>query len=395
MQKCGLLLGSDPYDNDSDRPIWVHAVSVGEVMATISFIKEIKRKYPGRRVVLSTVTATGNFTARRNVKAADSVIFFPFDFAWVVKRLISRIKPVVFITLETEIWPNFLRELNRQGIPSMIISGRISRKSFKSYYFFRFFFKKVLSYLSYFCMQTQGDAARLIKIGANPERVFVSGNIKFDHQIPAITEDEKENIYRMLHINNKQNIIIAGSTHRGEEEIVIDVYRILKNHIEDLVLIIAPRHPERFDEVADLLKNNDICYERRSCLVDIPPDISCEVILLDTIGELSKIYSIATIVFVGGSLVPVGGHNVLEPAVFRKPVIFGKYMGNFSEISRILKRRNAAVQVENMEDFKDHAMRLFNDREVCRKTGETAFEVIMENSGALKKSMEILERLNV
>jgi 3-deoxy-D-manno-octulosonic-acid transferase len=393
FQKCGMFPLQHIKTVLKSSPIWIHAVSVGEVMAAVPLIKEIKKGYPDVPVLLSTVTETGNLTAQRNAKDADHVIYFPFDYPFIVRRVISKIKPLVFVALEAEIWPNFLKELNRQGIPPMIVSGRISYNSFKNYYFCRLFFKKVISNIKYFCMQTRTDAEKVISIGAKPEKVIVTGNIKFDHQIPAIAQEEKESIYKDLNINRDQNIFIAGSTHRGEEEIIIEVYQVLKRKFPDLVFILAPRHPERFDEVEGLLKQADIPYIRKTALAVASDHISREVILLDTIGELSKIYSIGTIVFIGGSLVPVGGHNVLEPAVFSKPVIFGKFMGNFSEISRILKKKNAALQVSGKDEFIKQAMSLLEDPGLRQQIGETAFKVIRENSGALGKSMKILRAL--
>ena len=241
-----------------------------------------------------------------------------------------------------------------------------------------------------FCMQSRTDAERIINIGAIPEKVIVTGNIKFDQQLPAITPEEKARIYKEIKINSDQNIFIAGSTHKGEEEIIIEVYRALKKKICELVLILAPRHPERFDEVEDLLKQAGIPYIRKTTLMVTSDYVSPEVILLDTIGELAKIYSIGTIVFIGGSLVPIGGHNVLEPAVFSKPVIFGNFMDNFSEISHILKEKKAAIQVSNKDDLIKQSMSLLEDPELCKKIGETVFTVIMENSGALKRSIDFL-----
>jgi 3-deoxy-D-manno-octulosonic-acid transferase len=393
FRKCGLLSLSRVNKTLQSPPVWVHAVSVGEVMAAVPFIKEIKKRYPEVSLLLSTVTETGHFTAQRNAKEADLIIFFPFDFPFIVRRMISKIRPLVFVSLETEIWPNFLRELARQGIKSMIVNGRISSNSFKNYYFFRFFFKKVLSIISHFSMQTPTDAERIIKIGAPPARVMVSGNIKFDQQVPPIAPEEKEQICKELKVMENRKIFIAGSTHRGEEEMVIDVYRTLKEKIHDLVLLLAPRHPERFDEVEEILKQTDITYIRQTALQAGSIHRSPDVILLDTIGELAKIYSIGTIVFIGGSLVPVGGHNVLEPAVFSKPVIFGKFMGNFSEISRILKDKNAAIQVSDKEEFTKQAIHLLETPEICNQIGSNAFEVVKQNSGAVNKSVDILARI--
>ena len=218
MQKCGFSTESPSFKKLKTRPVWIHAVSVGEVMATAPLVNIIKRTYPDVPIILSTVTETGNFTAQHNTKGIDQVIYFPFDYNFIVKKVISKISPLLFVTLETELWPNFSRELHLQNIPSMVISGRISSESFKSYSFFNFFFKRVLSNIDCFCMQTKTDADRIIHIGASSEKVDVTGNIKFDLQIPGITTEEKTEVQNNLHINDSLKIFIAGSTHRGEEE---------------------------------------------------------------------------------------------------------------------------------------------------------------------------------
>jgi len=393
IQKCGFYTKSQSFKKLKKRPVWIHAVSVGEVMATTPLVKLIKKTYPDLPIILSTVTETGNFTAQHNTKGVDQVIYFPFDYNFIVKRVISKISPLLFVTLETELWPNFSRELQLQNIPSMVISGRISSESFKSYSFFSFFFKRVLSNIDCFCMQTKTDADRIIHIGASSEKVVVTGNIKFDLQIPGITTEEKNEVQNNLHIKDSQKIFIAGSTHRGEEEIIIKVFTALKKKINNLVLILAPRHPERFDEVEDLLKSSKIPYLRKTALSKTSKENQHHVILLDTIGELAKSYSIADIVFIGGSLVPVGGHNVLEPAVFSKPVIYGKHMDNFREVVSLLQKKKGAIQVNNVGEFIEQSLLLLNNKELCRQIGETSFKVIKENSGAVNKSMVILKKI--
>jgi len=393
FQKCGLMPKEMRAVLSDKNPIWIHAVSVGEVMATAPLIREIKKTYPDIPILLSTVTETGNFTARHNTRGADHVIYFPFDLNFIVAKMIRTVHPVLFVTLETELWPNFSRCLRLNHIPSMVVSGRISSESFKSYRFFRFFFKKVLTNIDCFCMQTRTDAERIISIGAAPEKVTVAGNIKFDLQIPAITDDEKKDLYKNLHISNRQTIFIAGSTHRGEEEIIIRVFSQLRGKKANLVLLLAPRHPERFDETADLLKKSGLPFVRKTDLAASPAIADKSVILLDTIGELAKSYSIADIVFIGGSMVPVGGHNVLEPAVFSKPVIYGPYMDNFREMSKLLQEKKAAIQVRDTGEFIRQARALLADRALRQKIGETAFAVIRENSGAVDKSMEALIKL--
>ena len=387
LEKCGMLKPSA----GPGQPIWVHAVSVGEVMAAVPLIREIKRRFPDIPLVVSTITQTGNQTAKRHLGLADRIIYFPYDYAFIVRRVVRAIGPRAFIMLETEIWPNFLRELSRRAVPVLMISGRISEQSFKNYKLFSFFFKQVLAHIDQLCMQTAEDAQRIISIGARAGRVLVGGNIKFDLQVPPITLLEQERLRCTFGFGPDQRIFIAGSTHRGEEEIVLDVFAAIRKRFPEAVLILAPRHPERFDEAEALLLQSGLAYVRRTALSGAPHAQGFGVILLDTIGELSKTYSLGTIVFIGGSLVPVGGHNVLEPAVFAKPVIFGRYMHNFREIARMLLQKNAGIQVAGLEQFREEALRLMENPDACREMGHNAFRVIQENSGAVRRSVDMLD----
>lgn len=387
LEKCGMLKPRAGFG----RPIWVHAVSVGEVMAAVPLIKEIKQRFPDVPLVVSTITETGNQTAHRNLKQADRIIYFPFDYPFIVRRVVRAVNPRVFIMLETEIWPNFLRELSRRSIPVLMISGRISERSFRNYKLFSFFFKRVLAQVSRLCMQTAEDAQRIIDIGAPQERVVVGGNIKFDLQVPPITLQEQERLRSDFGFDPEQQVFIAGSTHKGEEEIIIAVFSAIRRRFPQAALILAPRHPERFDEVDGLLRQSGLLYARRTVLKQKPRARELGVILLDTIGELFKTYSMGTVVFIGGSLVPVGGHNVLEPAVFGKPVIFGRHMHNFREIARMLLQKNAGIQVTGQEQFAAQALQLFENPDACGEIGRNAFGVIQENIGAVRRSVDMLE----
>jgi 3-deoxy-D-manno-octulosonic-acid transferase len=386
-EKCGML---KPRAGDG-RPIWVHAVSVGEVMAAVPLMKEMKQRFPDVPLVVSTITETGNQTAHRNLKQADRIIYFPFDYPFIVRRVVRAVNPRVFIMLETEIWPNFLRELSRRSIPVLMISGRISERSFRNYKLFGFFFKQVLAQVSRLCMQTAEDAQRIIDIGAPQERVLVGGNIKFDLQVPPITLQEQERLRSDFGFAPDQQVFIAGSTHKGEEEIIIAVFSAIRRRFPQAALILAPRHPERFDEVDVLLRQSGLLYARRTVLNQGPRARELSVILLDTIGELFKTYSMGTVVFIGGSLVPIGGHNVLEPAVFGKPVIFGRHMHNFREIARMLLQKHAGIQVAGLEQFIAQTLHLFENPDACREIGQNAFNVIQENSGAVSRSVDMLE----
>jgi len=378
-----------------ERPFWIHAVSVGEVMATIPLLQEIKRRYPSQKIVLSTVTVTGNYTAAIKASEVDVLIYFPFDYPFIVKRVIKKINPSLFITLETEIWPNFLKELKDSNIPSVVISGRISSHSYHKYRWSRFFFSRVLDNIDAFCMQTEVDSKRIIDIGAKADRVITVGNLKFDQCVPTLCLDETANLYSTLNLNEGQRIFIAGSTHKGEEDIVLEVFKSLKKIYQDLILVLAPRHPERFDEVAHILSRHRLPSIKKTEINMDKSGNHHDVILLDTIGELSKLYSIGTIIFVGGSFVSTGGHNVLEPVAYKKAVIFGPHMENFSEISRSLRASGGGLQVHNREEFLSQAKMLLQNDAVRDKLGEQAFNVIAHNQGAIKKAMEVIERITI
>lgn len=392
VQKLGFLPGDIRALLKGRQPLWIHAVSVGEVMAALPLIRELKKKFPGEKIVISTVTDTGNYTARQQVKAADVVIFFPLDYPGIVGKIISQVNPRLFITLETEIWPNFLHELNRHRIPAVMVSGRISSNSYRQYRFFSFFFRKVLGNISFFCMQSQTDAERIIAMGAQPDRITVTGNLKLNLNIPIRIPEDRKGIFSKLNLSETQNILVAGSTHRGEEEVILTAFRELKKEFPDLVLILAPRHPERFPEVAALLASRGCRSVRRTEITPPAGAGDAEVILLDTIGELFTIYSIGTVIFIGGSLVPIGGHNVLEPAIYKKAILFGPHMDNFLEISQILLEKGAGICVKNEKELRAQARKLLLDGDLRESLGNAALEVIEENQGALRKSVEVIEQ---
>lgn len=367
---------------DGERPIWVHAVSVGEVMAAHPLIRDLKKKYPRRPFLLSTVTVTGNLTARQRVPEADAIFFFPFDYPWTVRRVISRINPAIVLVAETELWPNFFRELRRQGIPSAVINGRISPRSYERYRKFKGFFSLVFRNVDLFCMQTLEDAARIRDIGASPDAVQITGNLKFDQKLTAVVKPA-------LQIVGGRSVITAGSTHRGEEAILLEIFTRLRKKYTDLILIIAPRHPERFNEVCGLVTNSGYECQRRTRLKGPVKDI----VLLDTIGELRAFYGICDIAFVGGSLVKVGGHNLLEPAAVKKPVIFSRYMFNFKEISEAIIRAGGGVLVKDKEELYEQLDSLLADKRRAASMGEQAYQVIAANSGATNRTIEAISGL--
>jgi len=374
------------------HPIWIHAVSVGEVIASIPIIKKIKEAYPQKKIVLSTITSTGNNTARQKIPEIDFLIYFPYDFFFIVKRVLATINPCIFIHTETEIWPNFLFFLHQRKIPSVIVNGRISLKSCRRYKFFGWFFKKVFNKVSAFGMQSFVDYQRVIDIGADPQKVFITGNMKFDQKMPDVNDSYKEELLNELNLGSEDKIFIAGSTHWPEEDIILEVFRQLIKEYPNLILILAPRHPERFSEVERLVKKKGLAVHRKSEIKKHEHSLRSQVILLDTIGELAQFYSIGEIIFVGGSFANIGGHNILEPLVYKKPVIFGPYTQNVSEFVNVLIESGAGISVTTKDDLLFQAQRLLSNKEEAQMCGERGFQVIKVNQGATEKNFKIIKR---
>jgi 3-deoxy-D-manno-octulosonic-acid transferase len=392
-QRMGYLPVS--FNLDGEESIWIHAVSVGEVLTVRALIADLKRRYPTLRIFLSTTTLGGQQVARGNVHDIDAVFYFPFDLSFIVRRTLRLVKPRLFLMMETEIWPNLLRECKTQGVATMMVNGRISARSYPRYRLARAFFRKVLLDVDRFCMQSEESARRLIDIGAEPARVTVTGSLKFDSlDMPGAPTPGRgrDRVLRYFRITSKRPVIIAGSTMRGEEEAVLQAFRRLKNTQGNPLLIVAPRNPERFAEVAQLARDNAFVTMKRS---DLPIDAEprAEVVVLDTIGELAQLYQIATAVFVGGSLVDVGGHNILEPAVFGKPIIFGSHMQNFKEIADAFLSHDAAVQVQSARGLEDALLALLTDPVRRARLGAAARALVESNRGAKDKSLAVIGEL--
>ena len=325
-QRLGYLPIS--FNLESDESIWIHAVSVGEVLTARALLPELRERYPKLRLFLSTTTMTGQQIARSNLRYVDEVFYFPFDLGFIVSRTIKLVKPRLFIMMETEIWPNLLRACARAGVKTMLVNGRISTRSYPRYRIARPFFRHVLRHIDRFCMQSDESARRVIDIGADRDRVQVTGSLKFDSlEIPgaAAPDRGRNRVLRYFRVSPDRPVVIAASTVRNEEEPVLEAFQRIRATMTNALLIIAPRKPERFDDVEKLARRAGWNVARRSELrVDADP--RHDVVILDTIGELAQLYQVATVVFVGGSLVDTGGHNILEPAVFGKPIVFGPYM---------------------------------------------------------------------
>ena len=391
-QRMGFIPQSVQAQLKGSRPIWLHAVSVGEVTASMPIVRKIKEVHPRLKIVLSTITATGNYTAQQKIPEVDCVIYFPYDYFVIVNKVISMINPRIFIHTETEIWPNFLWALHYRGIPSVIVNGRISSASCRRYKLFGWLFKSVFNKISAFGMQSSVDYQRAIDIGADPQRVLLTGNMKFDQKAHDFTTHKREELLKDFSLGFEDRVFIAGSTHSGEEIIILDVFQKLITEYPRLVLILAPRHPERFQEAEKIVKEYGFTPIRKTQISKYERPFHPQVILLDTIGELSRIYTLGDIIFVGGSFVNIGGHNILEPVVHKKPVVFGPYMQNFSEIAQALEESGAGILARTKEDLLVQAKKLLNDKQHAQMLGEKGFQVIQKHQGATDRNMEMVNR---
>jgi len=380
-------LGGFP-DLASKNPIWVHAASVGEVLCAIPLLKKIKQHTPADEIVLTTMTPMGHETAKKLVPEANWILFFPVDHPWIIWRILRKIHPRLLLIAETELWPNLLRSCSRKRIPVILFNGRISEKSFRGYLLFRSIFKRCLESILLFLMQTEEDRSRIIEIGASPDRTKVAGNIKFDQNLPSITPESTLEMFASLNLQGDEAILIAGSTHPGEEEIVIQVFKRLREVHPQLLLILAPRHLDRLKEVEKILRNEGCSWKRRSSLPLLKRNEIPSVILLDTMGELMRLYSIGTIVFIGGSLVSIGGHNPLEPLFYKKCVLFGPYMFNFLEISRRLISEGGAILVKDPEELASQLKRLLLNQRARNEVGERGYQFVKRHRGATERIFE-------
>jgi len=396
--------------------IWIHAVSVGEALSGITLAWRLKEAYPERPLIVSTTTMTGQALARERMAFADAIIYFPLDWAFCARRALTAVRPSLVLVLETEIWPNFLREAGRRKIPVVFVSGRISDRSFARYqsylgvfgFFLRPFLRNALSNASAFLMQSEKDAERVRALGAPADRVQVSGNLKYDLELPSPTP--LSNWFAAeIKRSGRSPVIVAGSVVATEEPHALIAFGTLQGEYPKSLLVLAPRKPECFDAAAEFIDESHRKFIRRSRLpipgpaskqsdgnsnaATIPDDIT--VLLLDSIGELASLYGLADGAFVGGSLVSSGGHNILEPAAFGKIPVFGPSMENFAEIASRFVTAGAAIQVESPEDVGVAWIELFRDPERMKRMSETARQLVANSRGATDRAMvEIAKRLD-
>ena len=369
---------------------WIHAVSVGEAIAAAPLVEGLRRRWPALPLVVSTVTETGARVVRQRFTGLASHRYLPLDFPGASRRVIASIRPAFFVGMETELWPNLLRTLAARGVPAMVANGRLSDRSFRRYRLVRGAMRRVLADVSVFGMQSDEDARRVIALGATPERVVVTGNVK--HEALPDPAGAADLWRRLAGLAPRQMVWIAGSTHRGEEGAVLDAHVAARATRPDLALIIAPRHPERVGEVISLVTSRGFTAVRRSELPGAVPDRATTVIVLDTVGELAQLYSIADVVFVGGSLAPFGGHNMLEPAARAKPVLFGPHTTNFRDAATLLLDSEGGRLVHDSRELGVELIRLLDDPLLRATSGEKAHAAVAAQHGAVGLTLELIER---
>jgi 3-deoxy-D-manno-octulosonic-acid transferase len=392
-QRLGFL--PITFNIDAEESIWIHAVSVGEALTARALAADLKARYPRLRLFLSTTTIAGQQVARRSLSEVDAVFYFPFDWTFIVRRTLRLVRPRLFIMMETEIWPNLLRECRRRGVKTVLINGRISSRSYSRYRLVRPFFRRVLSDVDRFCVQSEESARRLVDLGADASDITVTGSLKFDSlEIPAATAHgrPRERVLRFFRLSPNRTVLVAGSTMRGEESAVLGAFAKIKATMPSALLVLAPRHPQRFTEVERSARDAGFVTIKRSELpIDAEP--RADVVVLDSIGELAQLYQVSTAVFVGGSLEDHGGHNILEPAIFGKPIVFGPYMQNFKEIAEAFLSNDAAIQVQTERELNTALLALVTDPVRRARLGAAARALVEANRGAKTKTLEVIGQL--
>jgi 3-deoxy-D-manno-octulosonic-acid transferase len=397
-QRLGLLPEFAPNEKDV---LWIHCVSVGETNAARPLVTELINNFPDYRLVVSTTTRTGQKLAREIFAGeADFIFFFPFDWRFSVRRVLKIIKPSVVLLMETELWFNFLREASKSGAKIGIVNGRLSKKSVARYLYVRKFVARVLSFVDLALMQEERDAKRLIQLGIDAEKVKVTGNIKFDQKFDEGENNLTRGLRYRFRISKDAPLIIAASTHAPEEKWILQAFSDVRQNTKGKLprLLIAPRHPERFEEVAKLIKEMGLELARRSQKIS-EQDYSAEVILLDSIGELRAAYHLAEIVFVGGSLIPHGGQSILEPAIAQKAIVTGFYTMNFDAATNEFLEHNALVQLPQLNENEISSklagtfLNLLQDAKRREELARNASSVMEKNRGATTKTIELLKPL--
>ena len=372
--------------------IWVHAASVGEIVATSPLIKEFRREFPKSPILVSVVTTSGYEMANRIIKDADSIIYFPLDLPFVSASVFKKIFPRVFLNVETELWPNFLKAAREHRVPVMMVNGRISEKSVKRYKYMFSILRDMIGTVKLFAMASSVDAGYVKQLGAPPELVTVTGNTKFDQTYTDVTPEQRAKILSDMGLTDAKQIFLAGSTHRGEENYVLKAFKAIRENHPKARLVIAPRELLRTREVVALCRAAGFTVGTRTELQKRPP-ANEDIIILDTIGELGQIYSVGDVIYVGGSLISHGGHNILEPAAHGKAIIVGHHMENFKDLHALFKNRNACITVKNDDELAAEAKKLFDEPDERKRLEAETIKIVHENRGASRKSAILLREM--
>lgn len=369
-----------------DEPVWVHAVSVGEVGAAAPLIRALRERFPYAPVLVTTTTPTGYDTVTRQFGETVQHVYFPYDLPWIVRRFLRRFKPRMLLLMETELWPNVIHEARRAALPVVLVNGRMSERSARRYRWLKGFTARMLGALTRVAAQTPADAERLQGLGAPADRISITGSLKFDVHLPASVFEEGAAIRRELGINRP--ILMAGSTRPGEEEVLLDVRARLTGRFPDLLLVVAPRHPERFEQIAEQCRKAGLTLARRSAGDACGAEVA--VYLVDTMGELLKFYAAADVAFVGGSLAPFGGQNVLEPAALGVPIVTGPHLFNFEEIAAKLRQSGALVVGNDAAGLATTIAHWLGDPDARDTAGRAGSDIVSANKGATTAVVGVL-----
>jgi 3-deoxy-D-manno-octulosonic-acid transferase len=399
LERWGRLpKGLAEVGRGGDPVVWIHAVSVGEVGAAEPVIHELSLREPHAAVVLSTTTPTGREIAERRKLEVSGPFFFPFDLLPVVEKVLDQVNPAMIVLVEGELWPNLLAAAKRRHVGTCVINARFSDRAFQQSLFVRPFHLWILRNVDVVCAQSERDAERYISLGAPPERVRVTGNTKFDERFPEVSEAEAAYMRTEFGFAPEAPVLVAGSTHHGEEEMVLDAYAHLRADHPGTELVIAPRHPERGDQVHELVERFGFQVYRRSHALagqpqPEPTGPQARVVVLDTIGELARVYALASVVFVGGSLVKVGGHNILQPLAQGKPVLVGPHTTNFRDVLEIAQQAEAVEIVRSAEGLRRAAEALLMSPEAAGRRRDAGLKMIADQRGASERIAEALVAL--
>jgi len=388
--------GIFPAPDWSSQPIWIHAVSVGEFLAAIPLIKALQTRYPETPLLITTTTPTGS--ARVRAVFANQIqrqqmlhVYAPYDLSWIIDGFLQRAKPRLLIIIETELWPNLVHCCSEKQIPVMLANARLSEKSARGYQRFSTLTRNMLKQINYIAAQNISDGDRFVELGLDKNNLLITGSIKFDLELSLEIQQQARELRGVWCKNGQRLVWLAASTHPGEDEIILKVFEQLKKHFSNLLLVLVPRHPERFDGVYRLCVDTKLSVSRHSEATNANPQV--DIILGDTMGELLVFYGACDVTFVGGSLVPVGGHNMIEPAAWGKAIICGHHLHNFADISQLLAGKGAISICHNGEELLDTAHQLLANQPERLLMGEQAKILAEQNRGALKKLMTLIDRV--